>query len=220
MYQNDSFVLGNQRYVEEEDLFRVNHDKTLWRPNLPEVFPFFPNHYTPFTRGYQLLENNLNIALDNAMTGSKWHNLHLGGNQGDKATAFNNRQGFEMVGDPRVDYVNGKNLGAPNPKQEALVCGGAILKMKSVDSQYLYPAYIDGNRPAPTLEWLLARPYLFFDALSVDGSPNGIVLRKFPQGDGKRVRILLLASKPIKIALSQVTKLKRNQPEPSPYSYP
>ena len=214
MYQNDSFVLGEQRFVEDEDLYRVNHDTTLWRPNLPEVFPFFPNHHTPFTRGYQLLEYALNVALDNVMEGSEWRSLH------DATTAFNNDQGFGMTGDPRVDWLNGKNIGAPEPKQEALVCGGAILKRKSVDSQYLYPAYIDGLRPAPTLEWVLARPYLFFDALSIDGSANGLVLRRFPQGDGQRVRILLIASKPMKIPLSQVTKLKRNQPIPSPYQYP
>lgn len=215
-YFDDLFVLGEKRYVPDEDLYRVNHDTTLWRPNLPEVFPFEPSHYTTFSKHFQLLEKSLNPT----MTKTKWRNMHLGGNQGNDATAFNNRQGFEMSGDPRADWVNLRDLTKPNPKQEALVCGGAILKAKYVDSQYLYPFYVDGNLPAPTLEWIKKRPWLYFDAVTVDGGANGIVIRRFPQGEGARVFILLLANRPIRIHLSKVTRLKRNFPVPSPYTYP
>lgn len=198
-------------------LWRVNHDLTLWRPNLPEVFPFFPSHYTDFGRAWQLLEKQLNPLMVN----SKWHNLHLGGNQGNDATAFNNRQGFEMSGDPRVDYVNMRNIGAPNPKHEALVCGGAVLAEKFRDANYLWPEYIDGNKPAPNLKYVLDRPWLHFDAVTVDkGSGGNIVIRRFPQGDGHRVKILLLANRPIKIHLSKVTKLPYGGIIPSPYLYP
>lgn len=215
-YFKDYFIFGDRKYVVDEDLYRVNHDKTLWRPNLPEVFPFEPNHYTIFSRYFQLLEKSLNPT----MTKLKWRNMHLGGNQGDDATALNNRQGFEMSGDPRADWVNLRNTTSLPPKQEALVFGGAIMKAKYVDNAYLYPEYIDGNQPAPTLEWLKKRPWLYFDDLSIDGTADGIVLRRFPQGNGSRVYSLLLASKPIRIHLSKVTKLKRNSPVPSPYSYP
>lgn len=197
-------------------LWRVNHDTTLWRPNLPEVFPFLPNHYSFFGRRWQLLEKQLNPV----MTNSKWHNLHLGGNDGDDATAFNNRQGFEMRGDPRVDFVNGKDLGAPLPKQEALVCGGAILAQKYIQDNYLYCEYIDANAPAPTLQYVLDRPWLYFDAVTVRNSVNGIVIGRFPHADGERVFILLLAHQPIKIHLSKVTRLPYGGVLPSPYGYP
>ena len=194
--------------------WRVRHDTTLWRPNLPEVFPFLPSHYTYFTRAHQLLEKQLNAA----MTSSKWHNLHLGGNDGDKATAFNNRQGFEMEGDPRVDFVNGRNTSSPLPRQEALVCGGAILTQKYIDRDYLYPEYIDGNLPVPSKQYVEDN-FLCFDAVTVDGGPDGaIIIRKFPQGDGQRVRILLLASKPIRISLNNVERVY--PPFPSPYRHP
>lgn len=210
MFPNDYFLFGSKRYYREENLYRVNHDSTVWRDNLPEVFPFFPNHFTDFGAGYQLLEKALNARL----TKDKWRAVHT------YRRAFNNQQGFEMPGDPRVDWVNMKDIGSENPRQEALVCGGAILKRRFVDQEYLYPEYIDGNRPAPSLDWLLKRPYLYFDAVAVDGSAEGIAIRRFVQGEGERVFILLLASKPIKIPLSKVTRLKRGQPIPSPYEYP
>lgn len=216
-YFDDYFIFGDRKYVVDEDLYRVNHDPTLWRPNLPEVFPFEPSHYTVFSRYFQLLEK----ALNPTMTKLKWRNTHLGGNQGNDATAFNNRQGFEMSGDPRADWVNFRNTTSPPPKQEALVCGGAILRARFVDDDYLYPEYVDGNLPVPSLEWIKKRPWLYFDAVNVDGTPGGgVAIRRFAQGGGARVFILLLASKPIRIRLTKVTKLSRNSPVPSPYQYP
>jgi len=207
----------NDGHVEHwPTLWRVNHDKTLWRPNLPEVFPFSPAHFTDFTRQYQLLEKQLNKSMLN----SKWHNLHLGGNDGNDATAFNNHQGFEMDDDPRVDYVNGKNLGAPNPKQAALCCGGTLLAQKYIQDDWLYCEYIDGNKPAPTLKYVLDHPWLYFDAVTVRGnSSGGITIGKFPQGDGSRVYILLLAKQPIRIHLSKVSKVGYGN-TPDPYRYP
>lgn len=194
------------------ELWRVKHDATFWRPNLPEVFPFFPNHYTKFTRGFQLLEKSLNPS----MTGAGFRSLH-----GD-TTAFNNRQGYGRSGDPRVDFINGTNLGAPSPAQEALCCGGAILAEKFRDANYLYPEYVDGNKPAPTTQYILDHPWLAFDALNVDWSATlrHIVLRRFSQGGGHRVRILLLANRPIKIHLSKVTKITYGGTIPSAYAYP
>lgn len=197
-----------ERYPE---LWRVDHDRTFWRPNLPEVFPFFPNHYTKFTRDFQLLEKSLNPF----MTGAKFVSLH------GYTTAFNNKQGYGMTV-PRVDFINGTNLGAEPPYQEALVCGGAVLAEKYRDANYLYPEYIDGNKSAPTTQYILDHPWLAFDALSVDWSAQlkHIILRRFPQGGGHRVIILLLANRPIKIHLSKVTKLTYGGTIPSAYAYP
>lgn len=210
-------MFGDRKFVPEKTYWRVNHDTVLWRPNLPEVFPFEPSHYSFFSRGWQLLEKSLNPNMVN----TKWRNLHLGGNMGDKATAFNNRQGFEMDNDPRADFINLRNLTSPLPKQEALVCGGAILSQARVDSEYLYPEYLNANNPIPTLDYILKNKHLYFDAVTIDGGPNGTkIIRRFPQGEGERVYILLLADREIRIPLSKVTKLPYNSVFPSPYQYP
>lgn len=209
LLQNDYILLGHQKYVPEEDLYRVNHDATGWRSGLPEVFPFYPNHFTEFSKDWQILSRQLNPQLTN----EQWRAVYT------YQRAFTNQQGFGMT-PPRADWVNMRNLDAENPRQEALVCGGAILKRRFLDDEYLYPVYLDGNRPAPPLDWLLKRPYLFFDAVTVVKTINGIVIRRFPQGEGDRVFILLLASRPIKIHLSKVTRLRRWTPLPSPYQYP
>lgn len=213
------FELDGKRFVLEtpRQYWRVNHDITYWRPNLPEVFPFEPSHYSPFGRSWQLLEKSLNPKMVN----SKWRNAHLGGNLGNKATAFNNRQGFEMVGDPRADFINGRDLTSPIPKQEDLVCGGAILLERKVDNEFLYPYYIDTNQPTPTLAFVKANPHLYFDAVTIDKDILGrIVIRRFPQGDGERVFTLLLANREIRIPLNKVSKLPLNSVFPSPYLYP
>lgn len=192
-------------------LWRVNHDTTYWRPNLPEVFPFFPNDFTAFTKPFQLLEKSLNPS----MTGERYRSLHA------NDTAFNNGQGYEKKGDPRADFINNRNTTYPPPKQEALVCGGAVLAQKFILDNYLYCEYIDGNKPAPTTQYVLDRPWLYFDAVTVDrGMTGNIVIRRFPQGNGHRVFILLLARQPIKIHLSKVTKLQYGSAIPSPYRYP
>lgn len=215
-HDNNLYIGTLTQVVETPRVFwRVNHDTEMTRPNLPEVFPFLDNHYTNFTRGFQLLEKSLNPNMVN----SKWRNLHLGGNAGQDATAFNNRQGFEMIDDPRVDYINGMDIGAPLPRQEALVCGGAILLERYHDGEYLYPDYIDGNLPAPSLQYVLDNSWLIFDAVTIRSGPSGVVeIGRFPQGNGERVYILLLASKPIRISLSKVTRVI--EPFPSPYQYP
>ncbi len=188
--------------------WRVRHDATLWRPNLPEVFPFLPSHTTAMNRNIQLLSK----AINPEMSGQKWRSLY-----GD-TTAFTNHQGYGKEDDPRADFVNGLDIGAPYPKQEALVCGGAILTQKYIDGEYLYPEYINGNLPALSVQWVEDN-LMCFDAVTVDGGLGGsIIIRRFPQGDGERVRILLLASKPIKIALSNVERVY--PPFPSAYRYP
>lgn len=207
------FEFGGKRFVQEapKQYWRVNHDTTYWRPNLPEVFPFDPHHFSFLTRGYQLLSK----AINPSMTGPRWRSVY--GN----TTAFTNGQGFEKAGDPRADFVNGRDLNSPLPKQEDLICGGGILLERKVENGYLYPYYIDATKPAPNVEYVLANRHLYFDALSVDqDSSGGIVLRRFPQGDGQRVYILFLASREIRIPLSKVTKLPLNSTFPSPYQYP
>jgi len=207
------FMIGERKFVPEppKQYWRVNHDTTLWRPNLPEVFPFEPNSFAFLTRGYQFLSKEINPT----MTNQKWRSLYA------NDTAFTNGQGFNKFGDPRADFVNGLNLTSPLPKQEALVCGGAILLEKKVENGYLYPYYIDATKPVPSKEYVLANPHLYFDAVTVDGGAGGsIIIRRFPQGDGERVKVLFLAKEEIRIPLNKLTKLPLNSVFPSPYQYP
>lgn len=209
----EHFILNGKKFVLEDtrQYWRVNHDSTFWRPNLPEVFPFEPNHHSFMTRAYQLMSK----AINPTMTNQKWRTLYA------DTTAFTNNQGFEKAGDPRADFVNGLNLSSPLPKQEALICGGAILLERKVLNGYLYPVYIDATKLLPTAAFVLANPHLYFDALSVDQDFLGnIVLRRFPQGAGQRVYVPFLANREIKIPLHRVSRLPNGIPFPSPYQYP
>lgn len=208
LYPNDYLLLGNRKYVPEENIYRVNHDGHNWRDNLPEVNPLFPNHFVEFRKDHQLLERELNWHL----SGMDWRDVHTW------QRGFNNQQGYDRPGDPRADWVNRKDITRDNPRQEVLVCGGAYLKRKHIDSTYLYPEYIDARRPAPTLEWLLKRPYLYFTAVNIDWTLSGAAIRRFL--NGKQAFILLLANQPIRIPLTKVTHMKRGMVFPTPYQYP
>jgi hypothetical protein len=91
--------------------------------------------------------------------------------------AFTNNHGFERPGDPRRDYINGKNLSDPLPKVECLLCGGAlvsIVRETIVRGIEVYELEVlNGRRSPPTVKFLLERPWLYFQAVSV--SVTGIV---------------------------------------------
>jgi len=192
--------------------YRVKHDNPLTRLNLPEVFPLFPNHFCEFGKSWQLLERQLNAT----MTNQKWRALH-----GWK-TGFNNRNGYENPDDIRADFVNMLDILRPNPKQEALICGGAILRGKE-EGINLIVETLNVDSEITSLNTL--KPGDYFDAVTTryDANKNAVVGR-FPQGMGERVYILLLADRThypkITFPLSMLEKLPIGQPLPSPYRYP
>lgn len=187
-----ALYVETKRYVPEREpvappvlppLFRVLHDKELgelWRPNLPEVHPLFDQHFTPFTESWQRLSYEMNT-----LTKNKWTAVY------SFERAFTNSNGFGKPGDPRRNYIKMEDLQEPLPKVEALVCGGAVLTGK-VSGDYLYVETLNGRNPAPSLDWLLERPWLYFDAITVDS--NGTP-RRFPQADGRQVLIPLVADR-------------------------
>lgn len=187
----DFLFHGTRRYVPEtlpilpadKTFYRVKHDKelgSLWRDNMPEVHPFLPNHFTPFTAGWQRLSFNLMPWI-----ADKWTAVF------SYQRAFTNNNGFGMEDDPRANFILGKDLAEDLPKIEALVCGGALLA-GYVDGLNFVPETLNGRVNPPGVEWLKARPWLYFDAISVDG--NGTP-RRFPQGKGDRVLIPLIADR-------------------------
>ena len=188
----------------DKTFYRVLHELELGgkRRSMPEVFPFFDNHFTPLNRGLQLLHK----AINSSMTNDKWRAFW------GYTRAFDNNQGYGMPGDPRADFVNNRDTKEEPIKQEALVCGGALLAMKYIQDGWLYPEYIDGHDPAPTAPYVLFWPWLHFTAINIrsNGLPG-----MFPPGM-ENAQVLLLAYKPIRIHLSKVVLWTGTQP-PDPY---
>lgn len=150
-------------------LWRVLHDKELGtdRDNIPEVFPFLPNHHVPFDRTWQLLSKAMNPLL----SGDKWRDVYW------YKLWITNNQGFDIPGDPRVDYVNGRDIGAPLPRVEALTCGGNVLT-GYVEGPNLIVSTLDWRNPPASID-VIPRWHRTY-AVTVDshGTP-----RRFPQGE-------------------------------------
>ena len=101
-------------------LWRIKHDielGALWRDNLPEVHPFFPNHHVPFLEVWQRLSRELNPLL----TDEKWTAVYS-----FKRFATNNN-GFGNPDDPRANYITGTHLDKADPRVEVLKCGGNLV---------------------------------------------------------------------------------------------
>jgi hypothetical protein len=174
---SDYILHGEDRYVPRQ-FGRVFHDRELGAvreevimrgKTLPEVFQPISefNPFSPLTKSWQLLWRNINPQ----MTNLEWRQLlHW-------QRAFTNNHGFERPGDPRRDYINGKNLSDPLPKIECLLCGGALVSIvrdavvRGVEVSEL--EVLNGRRSPPTVKFLLERPWLYFQAVSV--SVTGIV---------------------------------------------
>lgn len=151
-------------------LWRVKHWAEAGRTepsNRPEVWPFFPNHFVNFREDWQLLSKSINPRI----SPKKWTSFY-GYN-----VWITNKQGFGMK-TPRANFVTRENLKAALPKCELLTCGGNILT-GTVSGNNLVVTVLDGLAPAPTLEWLQARPW--FITTAVNWYTSGAVGR-FPQG--------------------------------------
>lgn len=148
-------------------LWRIKHDielGSLWRPGKPEVFPFFPNHYSPFGAAWQWKTRRMNPLI----TDTQWSSLY------SKGTAFTNENGFNDSEDPRRNYITGEDAGYPDPKVECLNCGGNVIT-GFVQGLNLVVYVVDYRRQPPaTLE-----PWETVWCVTVDA--NGIP-RRFPQG--------------------------------------
>lgn len=152
-------------------LWRVKHDieiGKLWRGGLPEVHPFYPNHFSRFGKYMQILSRNMNPRF---LIG-KWIAMY------GSTTWIANGQGFGDESDPRANYISGKDLQFEDPKTECLTCGGNVVTGE-MRGDWFHAQCLDFES-APTLEWILARPWLFTYAVNVDGFGNP---RRFSQGE-------------------------------------
>lgn len=193
-------------------LWQVLHDVSLgplWRPNLPEVHPLFPNHFCKFNEAWQRFTFE---KLNSHLAPKEWTAVY------SYQRFITNNQGFGMPGDPRANFVTGEHTDKELPKVEALICGGALLTGVAFSGK-LAVQVLDWREPPASLEWLLKRPWLYFHAITVD---QGGIPRMFPQGHGKPILIPLIADPyrypVITIPLSKLRKLDMTKPLPDPYT--
>lgn len=199
-----------------KQLYRVMHDMELGGVReiviqrgvpLPEVYPLFPNQFTKLNRNWQLLWKAINPQL----SGEEWRKLLY------NERAFTNEHGFEDPDTDRVDFVNGYNIGAEEPAIEALLCGGACITGNETiykGERALEVNVLNGNDPAPSVEWMWAHPEYMFEAVSVrtDGRVQSFSLTPYPELVPITANLL-----PVYYPLDFLEKLPIGSPRPSPY---
>lgn len=199
-----------------KQLYRVLHDVELGGVRqvvrernvpLPEIYPLFPNQFSPLNYDWQWLWKDINPQLSKM----EWRKLLY------NERAFTNENGFEDPDDPRIDYVNGLAIGAPEPKIEALLIGGMVVT--GVETTYrgeraLQVNVLDGNAPVPSKEWMWAHPEYMGEAVSVrsDGRVQSFSLTPFPE-----LVPLIAINLPVYYPLDFLEKLPLGSPVPSPY---
>ena len=169
----------------------------------PEVHRMEPYHMTRFRGDWQYLSKEINPN----MSYSKWISLY------SWTTVITNEQGFGKPGDPRADFVGGTNLQYELPKVADLLFGGNVYTGKP-EGEWLWVETLDTSKPAPPLEYILSKRWLYQIGTNVrkDGQVG-----KLPQGNGMDVLLPVYASKPVKIQLSKLRRLRDDEPIPSPY---
>lgn len=205
-----SFAVASEP-VRRPPLWVVKSDKELGEirnvtlsNGAPQVQRMAPYHMTRFTRGWQLLS----FAMNPGMSYSKWISLY------SWTTVITNEQGFGKPGDPRVDFIGGTNLGAELPKVASLLFGGNVITGR-VEGVWLWVETLDASKPAPTLDHILSKRWLY--SIGTNVSKNGSVGR-LPQGSGRDVLLPIYASKPVKFPLSKLRRLRDDEPIPNPYA--
>lgn len=192
------------RFIQQPQLYRVKHDLEmgpLWRTNVPEVYPLNGNS-TPFGEDWQFLT----FAMCPGITGNHWRSVY------GTATAFMNGTGYGGSS-PRADFVNGLNLSAALPRwDKTRVCGGAVVT--GVESgANLIVSILDGTGPAPTLDWIMARPWYRFHAITVYSDGH---VGEFPQNNP--VYVPLVGSGVATLPLVNLEKLPLGALIPNPYT--
>lgn len=144
---------------------------------MPEVVPLEPNHHSIFGKYWQILSRNLNPLL----TPGNWTAVY------HWKLWITNGQGFSNPADRRANYITGQHLTYPLPKVESLTCGGNLLSVLGETTvlvagerveRYIVETLDSGN-PAPTVEWIKARPWFITEATKLDGEGQPT---RFPQG--------------------------------------
>lgn len=178
-------------------------DKWYWRNGDPEVFWLEGSHQVPLDESWQRLIMGLNPGMDGKKLRVVW----------DFMRAFSNGlgKGFDTVHSPLSadyvplrDYFTNRDLTVTGTlrKDKVRVCGGAVVR-GVMDGDFLLVDTLDGNQPAPALDWVLPRNWLYFEAVTThqrvtDGAPQ---IARFVHNGGSPVYIPLVARLPVRIPL-------------------
>jgi hypothetical protein len=233
---------GQPPPVDTRQYWRVNHDVYNWRDNLPEVFRIYPFHHVVINEPRQWLLRNCNPRLTRIQI-RKLYDNHLAFTNGtgmpDGADYVNRID----IGnrDPRFDQarvcggaiVSGLvSWSAVTTIQEAAALAGKVVKRAVsyegfravaralVGQNVLNLDCIDTRRPLPTAAEVLARPDWHFEAVNIDWTPDGAMIRPLKGLWGVPVFIPIWVSQNSYLPVSMLTKLPVGQPLPSPYQYP
>lgn len=172
---------------------------------LPEINPLLPNGFFPLDEAWQWLWKDINPEL----SPRDWRALL------QYQRAFTNQNGFDKPGDPRRDYINGRDLEAVDdqgnpayPKMELLLCGGAVVTGRA-EGEWLWVDVLDGNQPPPSAAWVLAHPEFSFRAVSIN--PRGEINNLTQGGQGLAKRVPIVSKYPVKFALNKVRRLRDDE---------
>jgi hypothetical protein len=154
-------------------------------PGRPEVRALFPNHYVKFGKFWQWLSEDMNPYCSPGNWTAIYHNNLW----------ITNDQGYGEASDPRANFVTGEDMTAELPRVEALTCGGNVLRVLGETAAGYVIETLDWTAPAPSLEWIEARPWLVTTAVNMgrDGTPRRFEMGSQPNGFIPGVRHPLLA---------------------------
>ena len=146
-------------------------------------------------------------------------NSHLTNDQ-FSALMSNNLAFTNGTGVPgRNNYITGDIGYDKDPAfDQARVCGGAILFGYESGGSLIVKT-IDTKQPLPSPADVFAMR-LYYEAVNIDWTANGPVIRPLKGAWGKPVYMPIISSTQASFPLSGLTKIPPASPIPSPYQYP
>lgn len=148
--------------------------------SIPEVYRYLPDHVVSINCSMLWLWRNINPELSDEVFFTLCNSNY----------AWNNRMGL----DNRYNCISGDNLGMGNPGfPNPLLCGGAIVKKIREDDVMLYFETIRVDKPLPTAEEVLSKPWLWYWGVAVNPEgQNSFITRSDGSGGRVNVRIPMM----------------------------
>jgi len=173
--------------IDSPDLFRILHNPEVpVDPPRPDVVTTADDegNYSavPMTEAIQRLSYDLfcygaGNAVPDSEKPRRWRMVY------SQNLAFTNTAGFEST-PPRRDYINRLDLSAELAiLQKGITIAGHIAIGKIVNGFVEFETLSPSN--VPTLDWLLERPWLYFEAKNVNAKNQS----RFPQAGGNPVYV-------------------------------
>lgn len=183
--------------------WKVLHDwqtkQVQWRgldKGVPEVFHFDQDAPTQLTHAWQ----HFIMALNPGMSADGWRSLA----KWDRA--FTNGTGYDNPnGNKYADYITPKDTDKKPPVEDKCRCCGGANLHGTVSNGILIIETLDGSKDPPALDWVLARPWLYFRCYTIKpDNTNG----DFPQNGGKPVYWPLVANGKVTVKINTLIKEK------------